>query len=74
MPAFRSSQSSSSSATTSWPGTNGSETTAEKYSEVLPDSAPRSEPQMPDSRERMRAHPGRSTLGGSMVTSRSGAA
>ena len=29
---------------------------------------------MPDSRERSRAHPGRSTFGGSMVTSRSGAA
>ena len=30
VPALRSSQSSSSSPTTSWPGTNGSETTAEK--------------------------------------------
>ena len=29
---------------------------------------------MPDSRERSRPQPGRSTLGGSMVTSRSGAA
>jgi hypothetical protein len=74
VPFGRSSQSSSSSATTSCPGTNGSDTTAEKYRLVRPDSAPRSDPQMPDSRVRSRTQPGRSTRGSSMVTSRSGAA
>ena len=74
VPFGRSSQSSSNSPTISWPGTNGIETSAEKYSLVLPVTMPRSEPQIPDRIGRIRAQPARSAFGSLMVTSRSGAA
>ena len=73
VPLGRSTQSSSSVPTISWPGTKGIETSAAKYSDVEPVITPRSEPQMPDSDGRTRAQPACRIRGSSRVTSRSGA-
>jgi hypothetical protein len=54
-------------------GTNGIDTSAEKYSDVEPVTAPRSDPQMPESSGRTRAQPACRTTGSSRVTSRTGA-